>query len=75
MYLVIKLYSLVNHFSCFSVSFPNCRKDENGFWNELFNIIYNFVFFCFEVQAVQAVQVQVDFLGFLMFQVVFYEVY
>ena len=40
--------------------------------NELFNIIYNFVFFCFEVQAVQ---VQVDFLGFLMFQVVFYEVY
>ena len=75
MYLVIKLYSLVNHFSCSSVSFPNCRKDENGFWNELFNIIYNFVFFCFEVQAVQAVQVQVDFLGFLMFQVVFYEVY
>ena len=40
--------------------------------NELFNIIYNFVFFCFEVQAVQ---VQFDFLGFLMFQVVFYEVY
>ena len=36
--------------------------------NELFDIIYNFVFFCFEVQAVQ---VQVDFLGFLMFQVVF----
>ena len=72
MYLVIKLYSLVNHFSCSSVSFPNCRLDENGFWNELLNIIDNFVFFCFEVQAVQ---VQVDFLGFLMFQVVFYEVY
>ena len=32
----------------------------------------NFISFCFEVQAVQ---VQVDFLGFSMFQVVFYEVY
>ena len=34
----------------------------------------NFISFCFEVQAVQ-VQVQVDFLGFSMFQVVCYEVY
>ena len=32
----------------------------------------NFISFCFEVQAVQ---VQVDFLGFSMFQVVCYEVY
>ena len=75
MYLVIKLYSLVNHFSCFSVGFQTVGKMKMAFniiENELFNIIYNFVFFCFEVQAVQ---VQVDFLGFLMFQVVFYEVY
>ena len=36
----------------------------------------NFISFCFEVQAVQVqVQVQVDFLGFSMFQVVCYEVY
>ena len=34
----------------------------------------NFISFCFEVQAVQ-VQVQADFLGFSMFQVVCYEVY
>ena len=32
----------------------------------------NFISFCFEVQAVQ---VQVDFLGFSMFQAVCYEVY
>ena len=32
----------------------------------------NFISFCFEVQAVQ---VQIDFLGFSMFQVVCYEVY
>ena len=32
----------------------------------------NIISFCFEVQAVQ---VQVDFLGFSMFQVVCYEVY